>query len=47
VLELLHGYFGITETDDAASRRNKVRAALTALDPALEDTQPYLFGLLG
>jgi class 3 adenylate cyclase len=37
VLELLHGYFGITETDDAASRRDKVRAALIALDPALED----------
>src|SRR6516165_6526636 len=47
VLELLHGYFGITETDDAASRRDKVRTALTALDPALDDTLPYLFGLLG
>jgi class 3 adenylate cyclase/DNA-binding winged helix-turn-helix (wHTH) protein/tetratricopeptide (TPR) repeat protein len=47
VLELLRGYFGIMETDDAASRRDKFRAALTALDPALEDTLPYLFGLLG
>jgi predicted ATPase len=47
VLELLHGYFGITETDDAESRRDKVRASLTALDPAIEDTLPYLFGLLG
>jgi class 3 adenylate cyclase len=47
VLELLQGYFGITEADAAASRRDKVRAALTALDPALEDTVPYLFGLLG
>jgi class 3 adenylate cyclase/tetratricopeptide (TPR) repeat protein len=47
VLELLHGYFGVTETDDAASRRDKFRATLTALDPALEDTLPYLFGLLG
>jgi predicted ATPase/class 3 adenylate cyclase len=47
VLELLHGYFGITETDDAALRRDKVRAALIALDPALEDALPYLFGLLG
>jgi class 3 adenylate cyclase/predicted ATPase len=47
VLELLHRYFGITETEDAASRRDKLRAALTALDPALEDTLPYLFGLLG
>jgi predicted ATPase/class 3 adenylate cyclase len=47
VLDLLHGYFGITETDDATSRRDKFRATLTALDPALEDTLPYLFGLLG
>jgi class 3 adenylate cyclase len=47
LLELLHGYFGIMEADDAASRRGKVRAALTALDPALDDTLPYLFGLMG
>jgi predicted ATPase len=47
VLELLRGYFGITETDDAASRRDKVRTVLAALDQALEDTLPYLFGLLG
>ena len=47
VLELLRGYFGIADGDDAAARREKVRNALTALDPALEDTLPYLFGLLG
>jgi predicted ATPase/class 3 adenylate cyclase len=47
VLELLHSYFEITETDDAASRRDKVRVSLSRLDPALEDTLPYLFGLLG
>ncbi len=47
VLELLRGYFGIEDTDDAASRRAKVRATLTTLDPALDDTLPYLFGLLG
>ncbi|HLW69308.1 MAG TPA: adenylate/guanylate cyclase domain-containing protein [Candidatus Binataceae bacterium] len=47
VLELLRGYFGIHDTDDAAARRAKVAAALSALDPALEDTEPYLFGLLG
>jgi class 3 adenylate cyclase len=46
VLELLRGYFGITETDDAASRREKVRAIVTSLDAALQDTLPYLFGLL-
>jgi predicted ATPase len=47
VLELLHRYFSITEADDTGSRCDKVRAALTMLDPALEDTLPYLFGLLG
>jgi class 3 adenylate cyclase/predicted ATPase len=47
VLELLRGYFGIQDTDDTAARREKVRDALTVLDPALDDTLPYLFGLLG
>jgi class 3 adenylate cyclase/predicted ATPase len=47
VLELLRGYFGIANTDDASSRRDKVRAVLNSLDPTLNDTLPYLFGLLG
>ncbi|MGO9263478.1 MAG: AAA family ATPase, partial [Candidatus Binataceae bacterium] len=47
VLELLRGYFGIQDADDAAARRAKVRDGVTALDPALEDGLPYLFGLLG
>jgi class 3 adenylate cyclase/predicted ATPase len=47
VLELLRGYFGIANADDAAARRAKVRAVLSALDAALDDTRPYLFGLLG
>ena len=47
VLELLRGYFGIQDADDAATRREKVRAALAALDPALNDALPYLLGLLG
>jgi class 3 adenylate cyclase/predicted ATPase len=46
VLELLHDYFGIQEADDPATRREKVRAALAALDPVLWDTQSYLFALL-
>jgi class 3 adenylate cyclase len=46
VLELLHDYFGIQEADDPAIRREKVRVALAALDPALADTQSYLFALL-
>jgi tetratricopeptide (TPR) repeat protein len=47
VLELLRGYFGIQDSDDSASRREKARNALTALDPTLQDALPYLFGLLG
>jgi class 3 adenylate cyclase len=47
VLELLRGYFDIRDADDPATRRDKVRAALAALDPVLSDVLPYLFGLLG
>ena len=47
VLELLRDYFGIQDTDDPATRREKVRTALEGLDPALQDPLPYLFGLLG
>jgi predicted ATPase len=47
VLELLREYFGIADGDDAATRREKVSTALDTLDPALQDTLPYLFGLLG
>ena len=47
VLELLRGYFGIQDTDDPAMRREKVRATLAALDPALSEVLPYLLGLLG
>jgi predicted ATPase/class 3 adenylate cyclase len=47
VLELLRKYFGIADADDAATRREKVSAVLEALDRALNDATPYLFGLLG
>jgi len=47
VLELLRGYFGLQDADDATTRREKVRAVLTALDPALGETLPYLLALLG
>jgi class 3 adenylate cyclase/ribosomal protein L40E len=47
VLELLRKYFGLGDGDDAAARREKVNAVLAALDPALQETLPYLFGLLG
>lgn len=47
VLELLRRYFGIQEADDPSARREKVHAALSALDPSLGDVPPYLTGLLG
>jgi class 3 adenylate cyclase/predicted ATPase len=47
VLQLLRGYFDIQDSDDPRVRRKKIRAALSALDPALGDTLPYLFELLG
>jgi class 3 adenylate cyclase/tetratricopeptide (TPR) repeat protein len=47
VLELLHIYFGIEGVDDPRTRREKVSAKLAALDSALSDRLPYLFGLLG
>ncbi len=46
VLQLLHDYFGIQQLDHPATRREKIRAALAALDPALSDTHSYLFTLL-
>jgi class 3 adenylate cyclase/tetratricopeptide (TPR) repeat protein len=47
VLDLLHTYFKITSDDDARTRREKVNGRIVTLDPALEDTRPYLFALLG
>jgi class 3 adenylate cyclase/tetratricopeptide (TPR) repeat protein len=47
VLELLRKYFGIQDGDDVAGRSEKVRATVIGVDPSLEDTLPYLFGLLG
>jgi hypothetical protein len=47
VLDLLHGYFRIAAEDDARTRREKVNGRIVTLDPTVEDTRPYLFGLLG
>jgi class 3 adenylate cyclase len=47
VLELLRGYFGIEGDDDPSKRREKLRVRLSVLDSKLNDTLPYLFGLLG
>jgi class 3 adenylate cyclase len=47
VLELLRDYFHIAPTDDSRTRREKVTGRVLALDRSLEDTLPYLIGLLG
>ncbi len=47
VIDLLQGYFRIGSEDDARTRREKIGGKVLMLDRALEDTLPYLFGLLG
>jgi len=47
VIELLHGYFGITSDDDVRARRAKVTGHVLTVDRSLEDEIPYLFALLG
>jgi predicted ATPase len=47
VIDLLHGYFEIASADDRRVRREKVNDKVLTLDRSLEDTLPYLFGLLG
>src|SRR5262249_4282382 len=46
VLELIRDYFGLQDADDAATRREKVRGSLAALDPAIGDAGPYVLNLL-
>src|SRR5260370_3124927 len=47
VLELLYRYFGIEDADDKAARRDNIEARLSELDPALSDTLPLLYTLMG
>ena len=47
VVELLRQYFRITAEDDSRLRREKVIGKVLGLDRALEDSLPYVFGLLG
>jgi len=47
VIDLLRGYFKIASEDDQRARRVKVNGNVLTLDRSLEDTLPYLFGLLG
>src|SRR5215469_1120484 len=45
--ELLKKYFGIDESDETRIGREKIAGRIAMLDRTLEDTLPYLFGLLG
>jgi hypothetical protein len=47
VIDLLYSYFEISSEDDARKRREKVNGKVLTLDRSLEDTLPYLYGLLG
>ena len=47
LIDLLRTYFHIALEDDERARREKVTGKVLALDRALEDTQPYVFALLG
>jgi class 3 adenylate cyclase/tetratricopeptide (TPR) repeat protein len=47
VVDLLTRYFDIEAEDDGRKRREKVAGKIAVLDRALEDTIPYLYGLLG
>src|SRR5262249_42498166 len=46
-IELLKDYFEIAQTDDERRRRERVNGKIVTLDRSLEDTLPYIFGLLG
>ena len=47
VIDLLHGYFEIIPEDGERKRREKIAGKIAILDRTLENTLPYLFGLLG
>jgi len=47
VLEILRGYFDITEADDERAVREKVAGRLLLLDAALTDALPLIFEFLG
>jgi adenylate cyclase len=46
VIELLHSYFGIEQDDAPAIRRQRVRAKIGELDPALDTALPFINSLL-
>ena len=46
VIELLHGYFGITKGDDPPTRRDRIAKRLSELDTSLVAVLPYIHALL-
>jgi class 3 adenylate cyclase/ribosomal protein L40E len=47
VIDLLWSYFEISSDDDERKRREKINGKIVTLDRSLENTLPYLHGLLG
>jgi hypothetical protein len=47
VLELLRGYFGVSELDDARVAREKIAGRLLLLDESFKETLPLLFDFMG
>jgi class 3 adenylate cyclase/tetratricopeptide (TPR) repeat protein len=47
VIEMLRGYFGITEQDDPRAAREKMAGRLLLLDDAFRDALPFVFDFLG
>jgi predicted ATPase len=47
VIELLRDYFEFNDEDDGRKRRERIPGKVLGLDRTLEDTLPYLYGLLG
>jgi class 3 adenylate cyclase/tetratricopeptide (TPR) repeat protein len=47
LIDLLHIYFKIASNDDQRTRREKIAGRIAILDRTLEDTIPYLYGLIG
>jgi class 3 adenylate cyclase/predicted ATPase len=47
IIDLLRNYFEFSPEDDERKRREKVAGRIAILDRSLEDTLPYIYGLLG
>jgi len=47
LIDLLKNYFQFSPNDDLRRRREKIAGKVLVLDRGLEDTLPYLYGLMG